>query len=186
MCAVLSTNVMCAKNEIQNADRDRISQPQDKILDASIISLIASPKAYDNTMVRVTGYMIIEFEGDAVYFHKEDEINKIYKNGLWLDLSNCDRDSLKLINGSYVIIEGVFHSSDLGHLNLFSGAFKSIKRIYPVANSLYGYSTKSVQRENEMIMTDDSAGGSSKISNTIDSIMKESANRKSNFCITPK
>ena len=185
ICAALNSKYICAKNEIQEANETNISQPQGEILDASIISLIANPKLYDNKMVRVTGYLKIEFEGDAVYFHKEDEINRICKNGLWLDLSNCDKESLKAANESYAIIEGVFHSDDLGHTDLFSGAIKSIKRVYPLSDKIYGYDINSAQKEKEIIMTDDSSSGSSKVSNAIDSIIEQDVHKKMNFCITP-
>ena len=51
----------------------------------SIISLLGDPKRYAGYRVTVTGYVRIEFEGNAVYFHKEDFDNMLMKNALWLE-----------------------------------------------------------------------------------------------------
>src|ERR1700722_14351460 len=80
------------------------------ILGISIITLIANPEKYEGDTVMVAGFLNLEFEGNALYIHKEDYEHRMYKNSLWVDI---DRDSLKLstinkYNKKYVEIEGVF------------------------------------------------------------------------------
>jgi len=40
--------------------------------DVSLIQLIANPQAYDGKTVRITGFLHLEFEGNAIYLHNED------------------------------------------------------------------------------------------------------------------
>jgi hypothetical protein len=37
-----------------------------------MIQLIANPQAWDGKHVRVIGFLRLEFEGDALYLHRED------------------------------------------------------------------------------------------------------------------
>jgi hypothetical protein len=97
----------------------------------SIITLIANPEKYEGDTVMVAGFLNLEFEGNALYIHKEDYEHRMYKNSLWVDI---DRDSLKLstinkYNKKYVEIEGVFSQSE-GHMSSCSGSVKITSSIY--------------------------------------------------------
>ncbi|MCP4268263.1 MAG: hypothetical protein GY777_22265 [Candidatus Brocadiaceae bacterium] len=93
----------------------------------SIINLIGSPEKYDGKPVRFTGFLFLEFEGNAIYLHKSDKDNHIYKNGLWFELSK--KEYLKYHN-KYVTIEGVFNAKDKGHLGLWSGSIQKVTRVF--------------------------------------------------------
>jgi len=92
----------------------------------SIISLLGDPKRYAGHRVTVTGYVRIEFEGNAVYFHKEDFDNMLMKNALWLDMAGAKTSGLK---EGYAYVEGVFDPDAHGHLGLFGGTLKNITRL---------------------------------------------------------
>ena len=92
----------------------------------SIISLLGDPKRYAGHRVTVTGYVRIEFEGDAVYFHKEDFDNMLTHNALWLDMGGAKTSGLK---EGYAYVEGVFDPDAHGHLGLFGGTLKNITRL---------------------------------------------------------
>ena len=77
-------------------------------LDVSLINLIATPKDFDGKRVRVIGFARLEFEGNAIYLHREDYLQGITKNGLWLDVENASKKSATEANNRYVIVEGVF------------------------------------------------------------------------------
>jgi hypothetical protein len=97
----------------------------------SIIQLVATPDNYHNNEVSVTGFLNIEFEGDAIYIHKEDYEQQLYSNGLWVDLTEeqiKEIDSLKL-NKQYVLLEGTFDKNRSGHMGLWSGEIKNVTRI---------------------------------------------------------
>lgn len=108
-------------------DSTRLNEYQE----VSLISLIANPEKYNKRHVRVIGYLNIEFEGNGLYFHKEDYNRSIEKNGLWVEMS---RDSIfspqvKKCNRNYVLIEGTFDSENTGHRGMWSGSLKDIKRL---------------------------------------------------------
>src|SRR5215813_570866 len=48
--------------------------------------LIATPKTFDGMRVRVIGFVAIEFEGTAIYPHKEDYDHAILGNDVWLSV----------------------------------------------------------------------------------------------------
>lgn len=100
-------------------------------LDVSLISLIAKPKEFDGKQVRVIDFARLEFEGNAIYLHREDYLNGITKNGLWLDVEPPSKKSATRVSDRYVIVEGVFSMKDRGHLGLWSGTIQKITRMDP-------------------------------------------------------
>jgi hypothetical protein len=98
--------------------------------DVSLINLIATPEKYQGKIVRVVGYLNLEFEGNAIYIHKEDYENALLKNAIWIELSRDEAiKNTKAFNKKYVILVGVFDMKDNGHMGLFSGAIKKISRL---------------------------------------------------------
>ncbi|HLP08077.1 MAG TPA: hypothetical protein VK178_07915 [Opitutaceae bacterium] len=94
----------------------------------SIIRLIASPENYEGKCVQVTGFLRIEFEGNALYLAETDYRHRIGKNGLWVDASDERLRELSNFSGHYVLIEGVFEPDDTGHMGAFSGAIRDVNR----------------------------------------------------------
>jgi hypothetical protein len=80
-------------------------------IDVSIINLIATPEKYDGKLVRVIGICNIEFEANGIYLSTEDY--KKGNNSIWIDpdyeVLQTTKESLKRLNGKYVLIEGVFN-----------------------------------------------------------------------------
>jgi hypothetical protein len=94
-------------------------------LDISLIELIANPARFDGKQVRVTGYLVREFEGDAVYLHRDDYDHGIRRNGLWLTFSKDGAD-LRCKTLRYAFVQGKFVAKNRGHLGLWSGAIEGI------------------------------------------------------------
>jgi hypothetical protein len=106
---------------------DRIgTQP----LQISIIQLIADPAAYNGKMVQVIGFLHLEFEGDALYLHREDFEMTLTRNSVWI---NRPRDLTKAqteaINNHYVLCVGVFQADRNGHMGLFTGEIHQITHL---------------------------------------------------------
>lgn len=99
------------------------------IRDVSLIQLIANPELFNGKAVRVIGYMHLEFEGDAVYFHREDFEYTIHKNSLAIDLNEAQVRLGRKLNNGYVIIEGRFNSVANGHLGVRAGSIENITRL---------------------------------------------------------
>jgi len=98
----------------------------------SMVQLLSNPERYNGKTVRVVGYLWIEFEGTALYFHKEDKINSLTKNGIALNLPEKSLKDEKKLSGQYVLVEGVFDADDPGHMGLYSGTIHSIQRTSPM------------------------------------------------------
>jgi len=103
----------------------------DKERNTSLISIIANPEKYNNKRVQVIGYLNLDFEGNAIYLHKEDYLKHISQNGLWVEFSKnlVKKVNLKLLNNNYVILLGTFRAEKFGHLGLFGGTIEDIVRI---------------------------------------------------------
>lgn len=96
-------------------------------LDVSMIELIANPARFDGKQVRVTGYLVREFEGDAIYFHRDDYDHGIRRNGLWVTFGKDGAD-LRCKTLRYAVVQGRFVAKNRGHQGLWSGAIEGIAR----------------------------------------------------------
>jgi hypothetical protein len=98
--------------------------------DVSVIQLIANPEAYDQKLVRITGYLHLEFEGDVIYLHREDFDNALTKNGIWINLpKDITSGQIKAVNDHYVICTGRFVAGRHGHMGMNSGEMDDVTRI---------------------------------------------------------
>jgi hypothetical protein len=95
-------------------------------IQVSLIQLISNPEKYDGKPVRLIGFLRLEFEGNALYLHREDYEQSL-PNGIWVDVpKDLSKDENRLLNNQYVICEGIFHAADLAQ---FRGELKAINRI---------------------------------------------------------
>ena len=96
----------------------------------SIVRLIANPERYDGKQVQLIGFLRIEFEGTALYLHREDYERGIEKNALWINIpTGMSKAQADAVNGQYVICLGTFDAAHHGHMGLFSGEIKNIERL---------------------------------------------------------
>ena len=94
----------------------------------SLITLIANPDRYEGKVVRVNGFVQLEFEGNAIYLHEEDFRRAITDNALWLEVPQGFRGYEA---GSYAIVEGTFTAKHHGHMGGFSGGITNVTRLEP-------------------------------------------------------
>jgi hypothetical protein len=100
-------------------------------LQVSLIQLIANPEKYDGKDISVLGFLRIEFEGNALYFHREDYEIGLLKNAIWVDVTPEMKKDQSKFSMHYVLIEGTFSASERGHMGAFSGSIKHINRVMP-------------------------------------------------------
>lgn len=91
----------------------------------SMVQLIATPERFDGKTLQVVGFLDIEFEGTALYLHREDYEYAVYKNALSIQVP--DR-WLKTPPG-YVIVEATFDASKHGHMGAFQGTLLNVTRL---------------------------------------------------------
>ncbi len=110
----------------------RVGTDSEEAKHVSLVQLIATPDAFRGQQVLVMGFVALEFEGNAVYLHRDDFVHGLTKNGLWLELRDArDVARFSAASPSYAIVEGRFSPDDKGHMGLFSGALHKIRRLSP-------------------------------------------------------
>jgi hypothetical protein len=100
-------------------------------LNVTLVQLIASPEKFDGKLIRVIGFLRLEFEGNVLYLHREDYEHAILGDGVWVDVTPEITKLRNTLNMHYVLLEGIFNSNDRGHMGMWSGAMKKIRRAEP-------------------------------------------------------
>ena len=104
--------------------------PDSGVEDVSLIQLIANPQAYDNKRVRITGFLHLEFEGNAIYLHSEDFRYSLTKNALWINVpKDMTQEQTKAVNDQYAICTGRFVAGMHGHMGMNSGELSDVTRL---------------------------------------------------------
>lgn len=126
----------CAQNSEQKSKQIENEEELTDIIkfddfDVSMLRLIVTPEKYHNKTVQIIGYLNLEFEGTAVYFHKEDYEKGSSRNGLWVNFSDelSKKKDLKKYSKKYVILVGTFDMNTKGHMAMFGGTLKNITRL---------------------------------------------------------
>ncbi|MCL5990660.1 MAG: hypothetical protein M1419_00975 [Bacteroidetes bacterium] len=124
-----STNITIKIALGDSIDNNAYHEPAEIV---SMISLIANPEKYHGKIIRVVGYLYLEFESNGIYFHKED-FDKGTFNGFWVSIPLNYKTPYKKLqiefNHKYVIIQGTFDMNDKGHLGDWYGSIKYITSI---------------------------------------------------------
>ena len=96
-----------------------------------LVRLIANPEKYQGKTIQIKGYLKLEFEGNAIYFHEEDYVNSLTENSLWVEFSKelSDKKNISDYSKKYVIIVGTFEMNSRGHMGIFGGTMKNITRL---------------------------------------------------------
>jgi len=113
------------------------SQPMEKSEKVSIIQLLANPEKYEGKLVQLTGYVHLEFEGNAIWLHKDDFQNSIYSNALWIHVTTCVDWDGKPMSG-YASLMGRFTAKSHGHGRLWPGVISQVGECFPVPPARVG------------------------------------------------
>lgn len=118
---IMGTLVGCNGN-----NREDHSMGRSPYVPVSLVQLIANPHRYDGIHVAVEGYAHLESESSGLYLSRTDYMESLLKNGLWIEITGDSPDVAKC-NDRYVLIEGTFVATDLGHFGLWSGSVKDVE-----------------------------------------------------------
>jgi hypothetical protein len=101
------------------------SQAAEMPEDVSMVQLIAAPEKFDGKVVRVVGFLSLEFEGVGLYLHREDFQNET-GNSLWIHPPEKTDPSL---SRHYVQVVGTFEAKAGGHLGAFPAGIGNVTKI---------------------------------------------------------
>jgi hypothetical protein len=96
--------------------------------DVTLVRLMANPEKFDGKLIRVIGFLRLEFEGNVLYLHREDYENAILGNGIWVDVTPVITEQRATLNMNYVLLEGMFIAGERGHMGMWSGSIKKVRR----------------------------------------------------------
>src|SRR5882724_1091506 len=96
--------------------------------DVTLVRLIANPETFDGKLIRVIGFLRLEFEGNVLYLHREDYENAILGDGIWVDVTPVIKKQSATLNMNYVLLEGIFSAGERGHMGMWSGTIKQVRR----------------------------------------------------------
>jgi hypothetical protein len=115
------------------APPERFGKVAHTVAEVSLVSLIANPEKYDGKPIRAIGALRLEFEGQALCLHEEDQVHRNAANCFWIkpDLQALGTDTMTLssLSGQYVLLEGTFQKDEHGHKGRYPGAIVGIWRI---------------------------------------------------------
>jgi len=97
-------------------------------LPTSIVTLLAMPVSSAAKQVQVSGFLVLDFEGEALYLHKEDYQQGLTRNAIRLSLTPEQEKQFKELAGNYVWVEASFlkrrNSEDI-----FTGSLFNVRQI---------------------------------------------------------
>jgi hypothetical protein len=132
ICSIAATG-QTSKDVIEKDNETTLAmrEVESENMDVSIVNLICNPKKYHGQTIQIVGYLQLQFEGDAIYLHKEDCEHSLTSNSFWVNFSDkiSKRPNLKSYNERYVILIGTFDMNSHGHMGLFAGTLKNIRRL---------------------------------------------------------
>lgn len=119
------------KDQMRNARRHlfAVRREAQEPVDVTMVQLIANPEGFDGKLIRVIGFLRLQFEGTVLYLHREDYERSI-GNGIWVD-ATPEMWKESAMNSKYVLLEGVFSSRYRGHMDTWRGTITNIRRAEP-------------------------------------------------------
>lgn len=106
-----------------------MSAKSSELSDVSMVQLIANPEQYDGKPIRLIAFLNLEFEGNALYLHREDFEKSILSNAVWISLDDQQMRTSRRLSRGYVLVEGIFDAKDRGHFGMFSGSIQRVTRL---------------------------------------------------------
>jgi|SRR5215472_6463781 len=94
----------------------------------SMITLIAEPTAKNPQRVQVAGFLVLDFEGEALYLHEEDYRHGLTRNAIRVALTPDQMNRYKDLARTYVWVQGSFRKRRASE-DLFSGSLFDIREI---------------------------------------------------------
>jgi hypothetical protein len=91
--------------------------------------------------VVVSGFMYLQRERNALYVGRNDFQHALFKNAVYLLVTNALFERIYPLNGCYVEIKGTFDGKSTGHVGAFSGEL-TVDRVMPVSTATVPKSEK--------------------------------------------
>jgi hypothetical protein len=124
-----------AKNaEPGEISTDELKRYPNEEYQASIVQILAHRDRYHGKNVQIEGYLLVRFEGTAIYLSKDDAEYGIARNGFSVTFDGRAVPYKGLAGPTeydrkYVLIEGTFDKQDRGHMSAWQGTIRNVTRV---------------------------------------------------------
>ena len=105
------------------ADDDALHVPP-----VSIVTLLAMPASSSGKQVQVSGFLVLDFEGQALFLHKGDYQEGLSLNSIYVSLAREQQQKYKSLNKTYVTIEASFQEPRKSE-DIFTGVLFHVREI---------------------------------------------------------
>lgn len=103
---------------------------EERVHRVSLVALLANPRQFDDQLVMVSGFLHLEYEGDALYLSKDDFDAFLTKNAVWVDGPKFEElAARRSLSGRYVTVTGRFDADRGGHLGTYAASLESASHI---------------------------------------------------------
>jgi hypothetical protein len=107
---------------VAQAAKDARDVPQASPM--SIVTLLAASSSHKT----ISGFMVLDFEGERLYLHEEDYQLGLSMNSLYLALSPAQREQYKSMDKHYVTLEAFFHGRRSSE-DIFAGELWDVREV---------------------------------------------------------
>jgi hypothetical protein len=97
-------------------------------LPVSMVTLLAMPASGSAQRVQVSGFLVLDFEGQALYLHKEDYQEGLTLNSIYVSLTPAQLEQYKSLDKTYVTIEASFQKRRKSE-DIFTGVLFHVREI---------------------------------------------------------
>jgi hypothetical protein len=91
----------------------------------SLNEVLSDPAAFDGERVRVHGFLILQFEGNALYLSEADYRAERLDRSLWIDVGSRHPDA-SILSGKLAFVSGVIDAERPGHMGLRPAALVEV------------------------------------------------------------
>lgn len=88
--------------------------------------VVESAHDYAGRSLTVHGFVVWEFEGNAIYASEDDYRSQRYERGIWIDQPPMTEGEVNASSGKLGYVTGTFDLQDRGHLGLWGGAITEV------------------------------------------------------------
>jgi hypothetical protein len=101
------------------------------VLPVSMVTLLAMPASSSAKQVQVSGFLVLDFEGQALYLHKEDYQEGLTLNSIYVSLTPAQQQQYKSLDKTYVTIKASFQKRAKSE-DIFTGVLFHVREIQKI------------------------------------------------------
>lgn len=91
-----------------------------------VADVLGGADSYQGRSVTVHGFVVWQYEGNAIYATEDDYRSQRNERGLWVDQPPLTQSQVRASSGKFGYVTGKFDAQRRGHLGLWGGAITEV------------------------------------------------------------